>query len=212
MFTFNGASNDATAIDAKTDDVVGTFAMGGKPEFCQVDGAGKIYVNIEDTSEVVEIDATKPGVTRRVSIAPCNEPSGMAMDHKDKVVFSVCGNKTMAITDIAAMKVVGTAVIGAGPDAAGYDPGTGLVFSSNGDGTLTIVKKVNGKWESVDTVTTEPRARTMAVDEKTHRVYLLAAEVGPPPEPPKDAPKDAPKKGRGPAYLPDTYHVLVVGK
>ena len=181
VFTFNGNSNDATAIDAKTNEVVGTFAMGGKPEFCQVDGTGKIYVNVEDTSEVVEIDAAKPGVARRVSIAPCDEPSGLAINLKDKVVFSVCGNKTMAITDTAAMKVIGTAVIGSGPDAAGYDPGTGLAFSSNGEGTLTIVKKVDGKWQATDTVTTERGARTMAVDEKAHRVYLRGVPSRPPP-------------------------------
>ncbi len=206
VFTFNGASNDATAIDAKTNEVVGTFAMGGKPEFCQVDGGGKIYVNVEDTSEVVEIDAAKPAVARRVSIAPCDGPSGLAIDVKDKVVFSVCGNKTMAITDIGAMKVVGTAEIGSGPDGAGFDPGTGLAFSSNGEGTLTIVKKVGGKWQAVDTVSTERGARTMAVDEKAHRVYLLAAEYGPAPEA-----KEGQKKGR-PPVIPDSFHVLVVGK
>ena len=206
VFTFNGASSDATAIDAKTNEVVGTFAMGGKPEFCQVDGAGKIYVNVEDTSEVVEIDAAKPAVTRRVSIAPCDGPSGLAIDTKDKVLFSVCGNKTMAITDTTALKVIGTATIGSGPDAAGYDAGTGLAFSSNGEGTLTIVKKVDGKWQAVDTVTTERGARTMAVDEKAHRVYLLAAEYGPMPEA-----KEGQKKGR-PPVIPDSFHVLVVGK
>ena len=167
MFTFNGRSNDSTAINAKTNEIVATFPLGGKPEFCVADGAGKIYVNLEDTSEVMEIDAAKPAVTRRASLAPCEGPSGLAIDVKNKKLFSVCDNKMMAVTDIATMKVIATPAIGAGPDAAGFDPGTGLAFSSNGDGTLTIVKLVNGKYEAVDTVTTERGARTMTVDPKT---------------------------------------------
>ncbi len=212
VFTFNGSSNDSTAIDAKTNAVVATFPVGPKPEFCVVDGSGHLYVNIENSSEIVEIDAAKPGVTRRALLAPCEEPSGLAIDTKDKVLFSVCGNKTMAVTDMGALKVIATPAIGQGPDAAGYDPDLGLAFSSNGEGTLTIVKKVDGKWEAVDTVKTEPRARTMTVDPKLHRVYLIAAEIAPPsatPEPPKEGQKGG---RRGPAYLPDSYHILVVGK
>ena len=175
VFTFNGRSKDATAIDAKSGDVVGTVPVGGKPEFCVADGTGKLYVNIEDKSDVVEIDAAKPGVTRRASLAPCDGPSGLAIDTKARKLFSVCGNKMMAVTDADSMKVIATPAIGQGPDAAGFDPGLGLAFSSNGrDGTLTIVKLVNGKYEPVDTVTTERGARTMTVDEKLHRVYLSA--------------------------------------
>lgn len=205
VFTFNGRSNDSSAIDAKTNEIVGTVKLGGKPEFCAVDGAGKIYNNLEDTSEVIEIDAAKLTVLRRASLAPADGPSGLAIDPKEKKLFSVCSNKMMAVTDIATMKVIATPAIGSGPDAAGFDPGTGLAFSSNGDGTLTIVKPVGGKYDAVDTVTTERGARTMTVDTKMHRVYLLAAEYGPPPEP-----KDG-KKGR-PPVLPDSFHVLVVGK
>jgi YVTN family beta-propeller protein len=206
VFTFNGRSADSTALDAKTDKVVATFPVGGKPEFCQVDGTGKIFANIEDKSEVVEIDAAKPEVTRRVSLAPCEEPSGLAIDTKGGLLFSVCGNKTMAITDYKAMKVVGTAAIGEGPDAAGFDPGEGVAFSSNGqDGTLSVVKKVGGKWQTVETVQTERGARTMTVDPKTHKVYLLDAEFGPAPE------AKGGKRVR-PPVLPDSFHVLVVGK
>ena len=118
-----------------------------------MDGAGKVYVNIECSNEVVEIDAAKNEVTRRTSILPCEGPSGLAIDMKDKKLFSVCDG-VMAVTDIPTFKVVATPKIGQGPDAAGYDPGTGLAFSSNGqDGTLSIVKQVNGKWDTVDTVT-----------------------------------------------------------
>jgi DNA-binding beta-propeller fold protein YncE len=207
VFTFNGRSNDSTAIDAKTLEIVGTFKLGGKPEFCAADGAGKIYNNLEDTSEVVEIDAAKLTVLRRASLAPAGEPSGLAIDVKEKKLFSVCSNKMMAVIDIPSMKVIATPAIGAGPDAAGFDPGTGLAFSSNGiDGTLTIVKLLSFRYEPVDTVTTERGARTMTVDTKLHRVYLLAAEYGPTPEA-----KEGQKKAR-PQALPDSFHVLVVGK
>jgi YVTN family beta-propeller protein len=205
IFTFNGRSNDSTAIDAKTGEVVATFPVGQKPEFCVVDGEGKIYNNLEDTSELVEIDAAKPEVTRKTSLAPCDGPSGLAIDPKGHRTFSVCGNKMMAIVDTRTMKVIATPAIGQGPDAAGYDDG--LAFSSNGDGTLTVIKEVKGKWEPVETVTTERGARTMTVDPRTHRVYLLAAEYGPAPEP-----KEGQKKGGRPPVLPDTFHVLVVGK
>ena len=206
IFTFNGRSNDSTAINAKTGEPLNTFPVGGKPEFCVADGAGKLYVNLEDKNSIVEIDAAKPAVLRTGSIAPCEEPSGLAIDNKDGVLFSVCGNKMMAVTDIKSLKVVATPAIGNGPDAAGFDPGTGLAFSSNGDGTLTIVKNTGGKWDAVDTVPTERGARTMTVDPKTHRVYLLAAEYGPTPEA-----KSGEKKGRA-AVVPDSFHVIVVGK
>jgi len=205
VFAINHTGGDATAIDAKTGEVLKTIPIGASAEFCQVDDAGKVYVNIESSNEVVEIDAAKNQVTRRTSILPCEGPSGLAIDINDKKLFSVCDG-VMAVTDIPTFKVVATPKIGQGPDAAGYDPGTGLAFSSNGqDGTLSIVKLVNGKWETVDTVKTEVTARTMAVDTKTHKVFMLAAEAGPP-----SAPKDG-KKGR-PTILADTFHVLVVGK
>lgn len=206
IFTFNGRSGDTTAIDPKTNEVIKSIPLGGKPEACAVDGAGKIYVNIEDSNQIVEIDAAKPAVLRQASVAPCEAPSGLAIDVKNKRLFAVCSNKVMAIIDIATLKVTGTAPIGPGTDGAGYDPGLGLAFSSNGgDGTLSIVKQVNGKFETVDSVATQRGARTMTVDPKNHRVYLLAAEFGPAPEP-----KDG-KKGR-PPVLPDSFQVLVVGK
>ncbi len=203
VFAMNHTGNNATAIDATKLEVITTFNLGPAPEFCVVDGAGKVYVNLESSSEILEIDAAKPAVTRRVELTPNQSPSGLAIDVKNKKLFAVCGDsKTMAVVDIPSFKVVASVPIGAGPDAAGYDPGTGLAFSSNGDGTLTIVKQVNGKYEVSENVTTERGARTMAVDEKLHRVYLLAAEYGTLPEG---------KKGR-PPVLPDSFHVLVVGK
>jgi hypothetical protein len=207
VFTFNGRSNDSTVINAKTGEPLTNFPVGGKPEFCVADGTGKLYVNLEDKNAIAEIDAAKPAVLRTGSIAPCDEPSGLAIDNKDGVLFSVCGNKMMTVTDMKSLKVIATPAIGAGPDAVDFDPGTGLVFSSNGDATMTIVKNTGGKWDTVDTVQTERGARTMTLDPKTHRVYLLAAEYGPAP-----APKSGEKKAGRPPVLPDTFHVLVVGK
>jgi DNA-binding beta-propeller fold protein YncE len=206
VFAMNHTGNDATAIDARSLEIVATFPLGPAPEFCAVDGAGKVYVNLEGSSEILEIDAAKPAVTRRLSLTPAEGPTGLAIDVKNKKLFAVCSNsKSMAVVDIPSWKVIATPAIGAGTDAAGFDSGTGLAFSSNGDGTLSIVKAVNGKYDTVDTVTTVRGARTMTVDEKTHKVYLLAAEYGPTP----DA-KDG-KKGRAPV-LPDSFGVLVVGK
>jgi DNA-binding beta-propeller fold protein YncE len=207
VFTFNGRSGNSTAIDAKTGEPITSFAVGGKPEFCAVDGAGKVFVNLEDKGQIAEIDAAKPAVLRTASIAPCEEPSGLAIDTKDGVLFSACDNKMMGVTDIKDLKVIATPAIGPNPDAAGFDPGTGLAFSSNGggDGSLSIIKKVNGKWETVDTVPTERGARTMTLDPKTHRVFLLAAEFGP-------APEAKAGERKRPPVLPDSFHVLVVGK
>jgi DNA-binding beta-propeller fold protein YncE len=207
IFTFNGRSNDSTAIDAKTNEIVKSFPVGPKPEFCAVDGAGKLYVNLEDSSEIVEIDAAKPVVTRRASLAPCDAPSGLAIDVQNKKLFSVCSNKMMAVTDIPTLKVIATPPIGPGTDGAGFDPGTGLAFSANGgDATLTIVKLVNGKYQVVDNVPTVRGARTMTVDKKLHRVYLPAGEYGPAPEA-----KAGQKKAR-PPVLPGSFQILVVGK
>lgn len=204
IFTMNGRSNDSTAIDAKTNEIIATFAIGEKPENCAVDGAGKVYVNIENSSEIVEIDAAKPGVTRRASLAPCEGPSGLAIDVKNKKLFSVCGNKKMVVTDIPSFKVVASPAIGSGTDGAGFD--NGLAFSSNGEGTMTIVKSVNGKYEAVDTVQTERGARTMTVDPTTHRIYMLSAEYAPAPEAKEGQPRPRPQP------IPDTFHVLVIGK
>ena len=203
VFAINHGGADATAIDAKTGEVLKTFPTGKTGEFCQADGAGKLYVNLEDSAELLEIDAAKMEVSRKMSLAPCEGPSGLAIDVKSKKLFSVCSNKMMAVIDIASWKVIATPAIGAGPDAAGFDSTLGLAFSSNGgDGTLTIVKLVNGKYDAVDSVSTELRARTMTVDEKLHRVYLLGADFAAAP---------AGQKGR-PTAVPDSFHVLVVGK
>jgi YVTN family beta-propeller protein len=200
VFAFNGRSKNATAIDAKSGNVVGTIALPGKPEFSVADGKGKVYVNIEDTNEIVEIDAAKASVTKKYALTGCDGPSGLAIDAKNRRLFSVCGNRVMAVSDPDAGKVVATPAIGAGSDGAAFDPGTGFAFSSNGDGTLTIVQKSGATYEVVENIATERGARTIAVDEKTHKVYSPTA-------------KTAPSQGGGRAtYIPDTFKVLVIGR
>jgi YVTN family beta-propeller protein len=200
VFVFNGRSKSATVIDAKTDKVAATIPLPGKPEFAIADGKGHIYNNIEDTNELVEIDAAKAAVTKKFALTGCDGPSGMAYDAKDRRLFSVCSNRVMAVSDPDAGKVVATPAIGAGSDGAAFDPGTGYAFSSNGDGTMTVVQQSGAKWDAVENIATERGARTIAIDERTHKVYLPTA-------------KTAPATGGGRAsYLPNTFKVLVVGK
>jgi DNA-binding beta-propeller fold protein YncE len=200
VFAFNGRSRSATAIDAKTDKAVATIMLPGKPEFSVADGKGKVYVNIEDTNEVVEIDAAKAAVTKKYALTGCEGPSGLAIDTKARRLFSVCGNRVMAVSDPDKGTIVATLPIGAGSDGVAFDPGNGYAISSNGDGTMTIVQQTGGKYDVVENIATERGARTIAVDEKTHRVYTPTATVG-----------QAAAGGRAP-YLPDSFKVLVVGK
>ncbi len=207
VFTFNGRGEDTTAFNAATGELAGTLPLGGKPEFAAADGKGKIYVNIENTSEVAEIDTAKLAVLRRFSIKPGEEPSGLALDAKRGLVFSGCRNKLMTVLDLHTGKVVTTVPIGAGVDGAGYDPATGDVFSSNGEGTLTVFR-ISGslKPESVHTVPTQRGARTMAIDPETHGVYLPTAQFGPAPAPTAEDPHPRP------AIVKDSFVVLVVGR
>lgn len=206
VIAVNHSGTDVSIIDAKTMELIKSVPTGPTGEFCAVDGTGKVYVNLEDPSELVEIDIAKAELTRRTSVHPCEGPTGLSIDVKNKKLFSVCGNSMMAVVDIPTLKVIATPATGPGTDGGGFDSGLGLAYASNGgNGTMSVVKLVNGKYETVDQVQTERGARTMVVDEKTHRIYLLAAEYGPAGEA-----KDG-KKGR-PQVLPDSFHVLVVGK
>lgn len=207
VFTMNGRSNDATAIDAQTGQVAGTIALGGRPEFAASDEKGHVYINIEDKSEIVEVDSKKLTVLNHWSLKPCEEPSGLAINVKGRRLFAGCSNKMMAVVDADSGKVIATPPIGQGVDANGYDPGTKFAFASNGDGTLTVVhEESSSKYSVVENVTTEPRARTMALDPKTHEVYLVTADFGPRPEPTKETPQPRPP------MLPDTFRVLVVAR
>lgn len=202
VFTFNGRSNDATAVDAKTGAVLGTIPLGGRPEFAAVDGSGMVYDNLESTSEVVAIDASTLAIKKRWSVAPAESPSGLAIDTRSHKLFSVCDGGKMAITNTDG-KFLQTVSIGDGPDAAGFDPATNLAFSSNGqDGTLTVVHEGDAKeGYTLQTTPTQAGARTMALDTKTHRVFLVTATPDP----------VNPGEGRRRNYVPGSFTLLVVG-
>src|SRR5262249_30248280 len=156
---------------------------------------GHVFVNLEDKSKVLALDPKKLSVEHRWSLAPCEEPSGMAIDRAHKRLFVGCGNKTMAMVDATSGKVIATAPIGNGVDANGFDPAPGLGFSSNGEGPLTVARPDSGgKMEVLVNVAPQRGARTMAIDEKTHRVFLVTAEFGPPPSPTADQPHPRPSQ------------------
>jgi DNA-binding beta-propeller fold protein YncE len=189
VFVFNGGSNNAVAIDVAKDAVVGAVSLEGKPEFPVADGKGKVFVNLEDKSSVVEFDATTLKVLHTWPLAPGKEPSGIAMDRLHRRIFSACSNNLMIVLDADSGKVVGQVPIGSGVDGAGFDSSTLFAFSSNGEGTLTVVHEDSPlKFSVVENVTTRKAARTMIVDEKTHRIYTLSAKFGPPPAPTADHP------------------------
>jgi YVTN family beta-propeller protein len=190
VFTFNGASQDTTAIDTKTGTVAGTIPLGGRPEFAVSDEQGHIYVNIEDKSEFVQLDSYKLAIVARWTLAPGEEPSGLAMDRQHHRLFSVCSNKLMVVLNADNGKVVTTLPIGSGADAAAFDRDTGFAFSSNGDGTLTVVHEDSPeKFTVVENVPTQRGARTMTLDQKTHRVFTVTAEFGPTPAPTTERPR-----------------------
>jgi DNA-binding beta-propeller fold protein YncE len=200
VFTMNGRSHDATAIDAASGTVAGTFTLGGKPEFVVADDKGSIFVNIEDKSELVEFDPQKLAVLHRWPLAPCQEPSGLAMDRKNRRLFAGCDNKMMAVVDADTGKVIATPAIGEGVDANGFDSATNFAFSSNGEGTLTVVHEDSpNKFTIVDNIPTKPSARTMGLDLKTHDIYLPAADF--------DAPAPGERRGK---MKPLSFVLLIV--
>lgn len=207
VFAFNGRTGNATVLEAKTGNVAGTIALGGKPEFATSDLLGRVFVNIEDRSEVVALGAKDLTVKAHWPLAPCEEPSGMAIDRKHHRLLIGCSNKMAAVVDYDSGKVVTTVPIGDGVDANGFDPATDLGFSSNGDGTLTVIREETpDKFTVVENVETRRGARTMALDEKTHTIFLPTAKFGPPPAATKEQPHPRP------AILPDTFTLLVVSK
>ena len=186
--------------------VLGTIALGGKPEFATTDNKGRVFVNNEDTNEVIELDSKKLTIAKRYSLKPCEEPSGMAIDIEHHRTFSGCHNKIMTVMDVDSGKVIATVPIGKGVDANAFDAETGLAFSSNGEGTLTVARESSpGKFDA-ETVPTQRSARTMAIDTKTHKIYLPVAEFAPAPAPTPEVPKPRP------IMIKDSFAVLVVGK
>jgi hypothetical protein len=208
VFTFNGGrrntpgGKNSTAINAADGTVLGAIDMGGKPEFAAADGKGGVYVNNEDTSELYHVDAQNLKVLHHWPLAPCKSPSGLAMDVKNRRLFSVCDEKVMAVTDADTGKVVATPAICDGPDAAGFDPATGYVFASCGDGNLTVIHEDSpDKYTVVENVPTKRSARTMGLDLKTHNIFLPSAEF--------DAPAAGERRGK---MKPGSFAIVVVSK
>jgi len=207
VFTFNGRSHDSTAIDAQTGKIVGKIALDGKPEFAVTTGKGEVFVNIEDKSELASLDPSALKVKSVWPLAPCEEPSGLAIDVANRRLFAGCDNEMMAVVNADTGKVIATPAIGKGVDADRFDPETHLAFASCGEGVLSVVREDSPHQFSVaQAVTTERGARTMELDPKTHQMYLVTAKFGPPPPPTAEQPHPRP------AIMPDSFVVLVVGK
>jgi len=207
IFTFNGRSQDATAVDAQKGTVLGTIKLDGKPEFAASDGKGKIFVNIEEKSELVAIDPGKLEVKSKWPLAPCESPTGLSMDRRNRRLFVGCDNKMMAVVDADSGKVLATPAIAEGVDATAFDEETGLAFASCGEGVLSVVREDSpDKFSVAENVPTQAGARTMALDSKTHNVYVVTAKFGPPPATTADNPH--PRR----SIVPDTFVVLVLSK
>ena len=205
VFAFNGRGRNATVIDAKTDQVVGTIALDAKPEFAVSDGKGHVYVNLEDKNSLAQIDPQRQAVTAVWKIDGCEEPSGLAMDVQGQRLFAGCGNKVMAVVDATSGRTLGTAPIGEGVDATAWDPHIRLAFASCGEGVLTVIAlSASGAPEVAQSLATQRGARTMALDERSHRIFLVTANFGPPPAATPEHPHPRP------AILPGTFRLLVV--
>lgn len=197
VIVMNGRSKDVMAIDPDTKKVDATVPLGGKLEFAAA-APGKVFVNVEDTGELAVVDTKTWKATQRWKLADCEEPSGLAINEKNDTLFDVCGNSKMLVINAADGKVLSTVKTGDGTDAAGYDPGTGYAFASNGEGTLTVVKKSADGYSLAENVTTVKSARTMTLDPNSHKVFLVAADFDPP----------APGERRG-KMKPGSFRLLV---
>jgi len=204
VWAFNGRSKNVSVMSATNNQVVATIALPGKPEFPQADGDGYVYVNIEDKNEIVKLDAKTNAVVGTWPLTGCDSPSGMAIDRIQHRLFSVCDGKKMGVSNYTAGKLVALASIGDGPDAAGFDGKLHLAFSSNGEGTISIVNTSKPGYPTVQTVTTVKGARTMAYDALTGRIFLSAAKYGPPPA--ATATTARPR----PAVVPGSFEIMVV--
>ena len=207
VFAFNGRSGDATAIDGVRAAAIGTIRLGGKPECAVSDEKGDVFVNIEDKSELLKLDPQGLSVKARWPLAPCQEPSGLAIDRKNRRLFVGCDNKMMAVVDADSGKVITTVPIGEGVDANAFDSDTGFAFASCGEGVLTIAHEdTPDKYSAAENVPTQRGARTMTLDPKTHNVYVVTAKFGPAPA--RTAENPHPR----PSILPDSFVVLVLGR
>lgn len=201
VFTLNGDAHSSTVIDPKAGTLITNIALGGKPEYGASAGDGKVYANLTDTSEVVEIDAKTATVSRRWPTAPCKQPVSMAIDTSHHRLFSGCRSGLMAVSDYQAGKIVATLPIGTGVDGAGYDAASGNAFASNADGTLTVIHQDSpDQYHVAETVQTPAGSRNMGLDPVNHRVYVVSGKFGPAP---------AGGRGRGPV-LPDSFALMVI--
>jgi hypothetical protein len=202
VFTFNGDAHSSTVIDPRAGTVITNIPLGGKPEYGASAGDGKVYANLTDTSEVVEIDAKAATVARRWSTAPCKQPVAMAIDTAHHRLFSGCRSGLMAVSDYQAGKIVATAPIGAGVDGAGYDAASGDVFAANADGTLTVIHQDGpDQYHVTGNLQTAQAARNMGLDPTNHRVFIVSAKFGPAPA--------GTARGRGPV-LPESFTLMVI--
>ena len=207
VFTFNGKSQDSTVIDAAQGTVLGTIKLDGKPEFSASDGKGGVFVNIEDKSELVALDPDKMTVKAKWPLAPCESPSGLSMDKKNRRLFVGCDNKMMAVVDADSGKVLATPAIGDGVDATTFDEETGLAFASCGEGVLSVIKEESpSKFSVAENVPTQSGARTMALDTKMHNAIVVTAKFGP--QPPATPENPHPRR----TIQPDSFVVMVLGK
>jgi DNA-binding beta-propeller fold protein YncE len=205
VFTFNGRSANASVLDANTHKEVATIPLDGKPEFSVTDGKGNVYVNNEDKSMVYKINSNSLTVEQKWTIAPGEGPSGLAFDKANDRLFSVT-DKLMVVTDSKNGKIVATLPIGENVDGVAFDPGKKRAYSSNGDGTVTVVQEVNpNEFKVVETITTQRGARTIGINTKTHRIYLPTAEFDPTPAPTAENPHPRPSAKAG------TFTVLEIG-
>lgn len=189
VFTLNGDAHSSTVIDPRAGALITNIPLGGKPEYGASAGDGKVYANLTDTSEVVEIDAKTATVTRRWSTAPCKQPVAMAIDTAHHRLFSGCRSGVMAVSDYQAGKVVATVPIGAGVDGAGYDAGSGDAFASNADGTLTVIHQDSpDQYRVIENIQTPKGARNMGLDPTNHCVFIVSAKFGPAPAGARRAP------------------------
>jgi len=205
VFSFNGRSSNATVIDAKSNEVIGSVMLDGKPELAATDGSGTVFVNLEDKSMVAVIDAKTLKVEQKWPLAPGEEPSGLAIDTANHRLFAGCNNKLMVVLDSENGKVIATLPIGERVDGVEFDPGMKRAYSSNGDGTLTVIEeKGKDAFAVVENVLTQKGAKTLAVDTKTHHVFLPTADFG-------ETPKATPENPRPrPTIKPGTFVVLDV--
>lgn len=205
VFTFNGGSSNVTVISVKPGTIVGTVPLVGKPEFGVSDGQGHIYVNIEDKNMISVFDAVTLKTLHNWSLAPGEEPTGLAIDQKNRRLFAGCRNRLMVILDADSGRVVATVPIGGGVDGTAYDPATHLAFSANGEGTLTVVQEdTPEKFTLVGNVVTRRGARTLALDERTHQIFTVAAQYG--------LPKPTAEQRRSqPSIVPGSVTLYILG-